>query len=173
MPRSRFASGSFVLRRAKFGRAAVVRMTIVMACVAFTSSAAAAQSCGSLSGRYVVRVQPGLLAFPSPTPDDFAAGWIEHGPVTLNIRPRGNRNRPWVVCMRADSPEMGGGKPVSDLEYRRSDQATWTAMSTGDQTLAQGDRGERVSLEFRIRLDSSTDPAGSYRADYTVTASRP
>lgn len=150
----------------------VASATIFPALLGLTPSAGAAQSCGSLSGRFVVRVQPGLLAFPSPTPDDFAAGWIEHGPVQLNVRPRGNRNRPWVVCMRADSPEMGGGKPVSDLEYRRSDQASWTAMTMGDQRLAQGDRGENISLQFRIRLDAATDPAGSYRADYTVTASR-
>lgn len=137
-----------------------------------TPCPAIAQSCGDSSGRYVVRLQPGLLAFPNPTPDDFAAGWIEHGPVVLNVRPRGNQNRRWVVCLRADSPEMGGGKPVTDLEYRRDDRGTWTAMQVGDQPLAEGDRGDLITLQFRIRLDEATDAAGSYRADYTVTASR-
>lgn len=147
----------------------VTAMTLV---ALMTPAPAHAQSCQVSSGRYVVRLQPGLLAFPTPTPDDFAAGWIEHGPVVLNIRPRGSRNRPWSVCMRAESPSMGGGKPVSDLEYREEGQSTWTAMTTGDQLLAQGDRGRNVNIRFRIRLDEAIDAAGLYRADYTVTASR-
>lgn len=137
------------------------------------SSPAIAQVCGSGTGRYVVRVQPGLLVFPTPTPDDFAAGWIEHGPVQLSVRPRGGTNRPWVVCLRADSPDMGSGKPISDLQYRRDNQASWTSVSLGDQPLAQGDRGTRIAIQFRILLDESTDPAGTYSADYTVTAARP
>ncbi len=132
---------------------------------------APAQVCSG-SGRYTVRLQPGLLVFPTPTPDDFAAGWIEHGPVVLNVRPRGNRNRRWVVCLRADSPDMGNGKPISDLQYRRSDQTVWTPMAPGDQLLAQGDRGSRITLQFRIILDEATDPAGFYSADYSATASR-
>ena len=137
-----------------------------------TPAAARAQSCSASSGRFVVRVQPGLLAFPNPTLDEFAAGWIEHGPVELDVRPKGNQSRPWVVCLRADSPDMGGGKPISDLQYRRDSQVTWTTMTLGDQLLAQGSRGERITLQFRIRLDEAMDPAGIYRADYTVTAAR-
>lgn len=137
------------------------------------TQAAVAQVCGGSSGRYVVRLQPGLLAFPAPTPDDFAAGWIEHGPVEVMVRPRGVANRPWVVCLHADSPDMGNGKPISDLQFRREDRSTWLTISAGDQPLAQGDRGERIAILFRIRLDAATDPAGSYRADYTVTAARP
>jgi hypothetical protein len=134
---------------------------------------AAGQACGSGSGRYVVRVQPGLLAFPVPTPEDFATGWIEHGPVELSVRPRGAANRPWVVCLRADSPDMGGGKPISDLQFKKADQGTWASISLGDQPLAEGNRGDRITLSFRILLDEATDAAGSYRADYTVTAARP
>ena len=141
--------------------------------VLLASSPAIAQVCGSGTGRYVVRVQPGLLVFPTPTPDDFAAGWIEHGPVQLSVRPRGGTNRPWVLCLRADSPDMGSGKPISDLQYRRDSQASWTSVSLGDQLLAQGNRGTRIAIQFRILLDESTDPAGMYSADYTVTAARP
>lgn len=138
-----------------------------------TADRALGQACGSGTGRYVVRIQPGLLVFPTPTPDDFATGWIVHGPVELSVRPRGNANRPWVVCLRADSPEMGGGKPISDLQYRPAGQSSWAPLTPGDHLVAEGDRGESITLEFRILLDEATDPAGSYRADYTVTAARP
>jgi hypothetical protein len=158
------------MRRTSRSRLAVFICTAVLATLLAPS--AAAQSCGASSGRYRVRVQPGLLAFPSPTLDDFAVGWIEHGPVQLDIQPLGSSNRPWVVCLRADGAEMGGGKPISDLEYRSDTQATWTALSTGDQLLAEGIKTGRVTLQFRIRLDETTDQAGTYRADYTVTASR-
>ena len=150
---------------------ATIAITSLLA-VTWAASDAVAQACGSNSGRYVVRLQPGLLVFPNPTPDDFAAGWIEHGPVELNVRPRGNRNLPWVVCMRADSPDMGNGKPISHLQYRQDAQSGWTPLAAGDQLLAQGGRGRRIFLQFRILLDAATDPAGSYSADYTVTASR-
>lgn len=159
------------MRRSLGSRSIAPAFALTLAALS-TAPAAQSQSCGASSGRFVVRVQPGLLAFPSPTLDEFAAGWIEHGPVELNVRPRGSRNRPWVVCLRADSPDMGGGKPISDLQFRQDDQATWTAMAMGDQPLAEGFRGERITLQFRIRLDEATDPAGTYRADYTVTASR-
>jgi len=144
----------------------------IFVCSAVLAAPAPAQTCGSESGRYVVRVQPGLLAFPTPTPDDFATGWIEHGPVELTVRPRGNASRPWVVCLRADSPDMGGGKPITDLQYRAGDQVAWASMGPGDQPLAEGDLGDRVSIQFRILLDESMDAAGTYRADYTVTAAR-
>jgi len=135
---------------------------------------AAAQICGSGIGRYVVRIQPGALVFPTPVPDDFAVGWIEHGPVELDIRPRGNANRPWVVCMRADSPDMGGGKPLSDLQYRADGRGAWTSMTPGDRLLAQGEQKKgRVTLQFRILLDAAADQPGTYRVDYTVTAARP
>lgn len=150
---------------------AVIAIATLLAAT-LAASPATAQVCGSNSGRYVLRIQPGLLVFPNPTPDDFAAGWIEHGPVELNVRPKGNQNRPWVVCMRADSPDMGNGKPISHLQYRQDTQSGWTPIATGDQLLAQGSTGSRISLQFRILLDAATDPAGSYRADYTVTASR-
>jgi len=150
---------------------AVIAIATLLA-TTLVASPAMAQVCGSNSGRYIVRLQPGLLVFPNPTPDDFAAGWIEHGPVEFRVRPRGNRNRPWVVCMRADSPDMGNGKPISHLLYRQGTQSVWTPIAMGDQLLAQGRRGSRITLQFRILLDAATDPAGSYRADYTVTASR-
>lgn len=156
-------------------RPSSVRIGFLAAALAGTlllADPATAQVCDG-SGQFTVRLQPGLLVFPTPTPDDFAAGWIEHGPVVLNVRPRGNRNRGWVVCLRADSPDMGNGKPISDLQYRRSDQTVWTPMTPGDQMLAQGDRGTRITLQFRILLDEATDPAGFYSADYTATAARP
>ncbi|MCL7972365.1 MAG: hypothetical protein M8866_09835 [marine benthic group bacterium] len=151
-------------------------LRICVAVVALTTghllaAPASAQLCSG-SGRYTVRLQPGLLVFPTPTPDDFAAGSIEHGPVVLNVRPRGRANNRWVVCLRADSSDMGNGKPISDLQYRRDDQTAWTPMSPGDQLLAQGNRGTRITLQFRILLDEATDPAGTYSADYTATAAR-
>ncbi|NNK48290.1 MAG: hypothetical protein HKP01_05425 [Gemmatimonadetes bacterium] len=159
--------------KSSLGRFQAFITLAVLLVTPLAGSPAVAQVCGSASGRYVVRVQPGLLLFPTPTLDDFAAGWIEHGPVEVTVRPRGGKNRPWVLCLRADSPDMGSGKPISDLQYRSDNQATWTSITFGDQTLARGIQGSRIAIQFRILLDESTDPAGSYSADYTVTASRP
>jgi hypothetical protein len=169
VPKSPFACRSRVRRPFPFP---VFAALTGLSCLVLSASAATAQACGSGTGRYVVRVQPGLLAFPTPGPEDFAVGWIEHGPVELDVRPRGNANREWVLCLRAESADMGSGKPISDLQYRRDDQAGWTSIGVGDQVVAWGDRGDRVAVRFRILLDEATDPAGSYRSDYTVTATR-
>jgi hypothetical protein len=135
---------------------------------------AAAQSCGTAAGRFTLRLDPGLVTFPDPGPDDFAIGWVEAAPLLINVRPRGTVNRPWVLCLRADTPDMGGyGKPISDLQFRRDGQSAWTAMRLSDQLLAQGDRGEDITLHFRVMIDESVDAPGLYRADYTATAARP
>lgn len=153
-----------------------LRFPLLAALAAFglltVGSEARAQTCDGGSGRYVLRVKPGVLAFPVPTPDDFAAGWIEHGPVEINVRPRGVAQRPWVLCIRAEGSSMGNGKPITDVQYRRSGESQWAPLTPGDQPVAEGDRGTRVSFDFRILLQWS-DPAGAYRADYTITAARP
>ena len=171
---------------------ATIAITSLLA-VTWAASDAVAQACGSNSGRYVVRLQPGLLVFPNPTPDDFAAARTSFFPsIQLTVQhilevdryyldalEQGgegqgvfDRPPPSVVCMRADSPDMGNGKPISHLQYRQDAQSGWTPLAAGDQLLAQGGRGRRIFLQFRILLDAATDPAGSYSADYTVTASR-
>jgi hypothetical protein len=124
-----------------------------------------AQGCASGSGRYTLRVQPQLVAFPIPTLADFETGWIASAPVSIRVRPRGNANFAWALCVRSDDPDMGGyGKPISDLEWRAAGQSAWQAMNGSNQLISTGYKGDDVDVELRVRLDFDRDVPDTYSA---------
>jgi hypothetical protein len=124
-----------------------------------------AQGCASGSGRYTLQVRPQLVAFPVPTLADFETGWISTAPVSIRVRPRGNANFGWALCIRSDDPDMGGyGKPISDLEWRPAGQSVWQSMTGTNQLLFTGYKGEDVDVEIRVRLDFDRDVPDTYSA---------
>ena len=124
-----------------------------------------AQACASGSGRYTLSVQPQLVAFPIPSLADFETGWIASAPVAIRVRPRGNANFAWALCIRSDDPDMGGyGKPISDLEWRAAGQSAWQAMNGANQLVSTGYKGDEVDVELRIRLDFDRDVPDTYSA---------
>jgi hypothetical protein len=142
--------------------------TAALAATVLTLSGAtglSAQGCASGSGRYTLRVQPQLVAFPIPTLADFETGWIASAPVSIRVRPRGNANFGWALCIRSDDPDMGGyGKPISDLEWRAAGQFAWQAMNGANQLISTGYKGDDVEVELRVRLDFNRDVPDTYSA---------
>ncbi len=136
---------------------------IVLSLIAATGLQA--QGCASGSGRYTLRVQPQLVAFPIPTLADFETGWIASAPVSIRVRPRGNANFGWALCIRSDDPDMGGyGKPITDLEWRPAGQSAWQTMTGTNQLMFTGYKGEDVDVELRVRLDFNRDVPDTYSA---------
>jgi hypothetical protein len=137
-----------------------------------TASMADAQDCTG-GGRYRIRIQPGLITFPSPTIADYSAGWLTAPAARVRVQPSGQANRGWELCLSADSPTMGGyGKPVSDIEFRQDGTGSWIPLSTSDQLLAIGDGNRNVQLQFRMALDWSRDVPGRYETDFTARVTR-
>jgi hypothetical protein len=90
--------------------------------------------------------------FPAPTVTDFNNGFVLSPTgigFTVDVLSGSTaRNRTSIVSIRASSATLGSGKPVSDLQWRRSDLATWNSMTTSN-----------VTIESRtIRRNNTNDP---------------
>jgi hypothetical protein len=135
-------------------------------------STAEAQDCTG-NGDYRVRLQPGLIRFPSPTVSDYQAGWLLAPPAQVRVQPQKKEDRGWELCLSADGSTMGGyGKPVSDIEFQQDGTGAWIPLTTTDQLVATGDKNRNVTLQFRLALDWAADVPGQYETDFTATAAR-
>lgn len=124
-------------------------------------------------------------AFPAPTPADYDAGVVVNPAgvgFRLNVSGPANVSRTTTVALRAASPTLGGGKALSDLEWRRADLATWTAMTTTDatvesRTVHKNQLNDPWSNEvfLRVRLGWTTDGPGTYSTGlaFTLTVTTP
>jgi len=94
---------------------------------------------GSLSSQVSITLTGAPNVFPAPTLADFNAGVIAEPTgllFTVNqIAGPANITHTTIVAIRASSASLGGGKALSDLEWRRSDLAGWNAMTTTDATI--------------------------------------
>ena len=135
-------------------------------------STAEAQDCTG-TGRYRIRIRPGLVSFPAPTVADYDAGWLTAPPAEVRVQPERRADRGWELCLSADSPTLGGyGKPLSDIEFRQDGTGTWIQLSTTDQLLAVGNRTRWVQLQFRLALDWTQDVPDHYETDFTAKAAK-
>ncbi len=153
-------------------RSAGARVAVCLVALALvsTGSRAYAQSCDG-GGRYTVQPQPRVVDLPDPGPADFALGWIEAEPFQIQLRPRGKAYRGWDLCVRALTPDLGGpGKPLDHLEWMAVGRTGWRPLSPVDQLVATGDRGERLSIRVRARLDLAGDDPGRYGTVLLFTA---
>lgn len=101
---------------------------------------------------------------PTPTATDFVAGASGTDQITVLVWPNsGGKN--WLFYVAATSPTMGGGKPITTLQWRSSDVPTWTPISQTGQLAYTGRGVEFVTIEFRSTLDWAIDKPGDYVAD--------
>ena len=130
------------------------------------------------------------LTFPTITETDFDNGSVNAlNSITATIDatkasgPQGAVLRTSILSVRATAANLGGTKPVSDLQWRRSDLATWNGLTTTDVTIesrpirfspALNDPWSRQIL-FRTLLNWATDSPGAYNATlvFTLTITTP
>ncbi|HVT39051.1 MAG TPA: hypothetical protein VHE78_08395 [Gemmatimonadaceae bacterium] len=91
--------------------------------------------------------------------------------VTITAR---NRIRTTTAYIRANAATMGGGKSVSDCQWRRNDLGTWNALTTTD-ALVESKVIQNVgtswnnSIWFRCNLNWATDTPLTYSVPVTIT----
>ncbi len=112
---------------------------------------------------------------PQPSARELARGHVDvPGAVTLNV----HSNAPWVVNVRALSPDMGHSddgavtKPLADFQLRAANRP-YITLDTQDQRLIQGDHGRfSFEVDYRVRFDPRTHRDGDYALDllYTITS---
>jgi hypothetical protein len=144
----------------------------------------AAPVCAGAQVRLTLSGAP--LVFPAPTVTDYDAGFVA-APTgvgfTVDVL-SGNRRtqRTTIVSIRSSSVSLGGGKPVSDLQWRRADLATWNAMTTTDATVESRQVARNTlndpwsnTVFFRVLLSWTGDPPGTYSAGlvFTLTVTTP
>ena len=118
------------------------------------------------------------VTFPAPTATDYINGYVySTSGVTYTINAtNGSVSHTTTVSLRATSVDLGNGKALSDLEWRRSDLATWNTISTTDTQVEQkvvvlnllNDPWSNT-IFFRMKLSWTTDPPATYTANYQLT----
>lgn len=120
------------------------------------------------------------VTFPAPTAADYANGFVDAPTgVTFTLNATKGASRTTTVSIRATSASLGGGKVIGDLQWRRSDLATWNSITSTDVQVEQ-----RVvvrnglndpwnnTIFFRMLLSWTTDPPATYSANYQITLSQ-
>ncbi len=116
------------------------------------------------------------------TAADFVAGFRQAGSdVTLTVRNvSGATARTYFIDIFSLNATLGGSKPLSDLEWRRTDLATWNPMSATPTLVRSGavpGVGVNVAtgVRLRMRLNWATDVPATYSATvrYRLTVTTP
>jgi hypothetical protein len=142
---------------------------IALALVAFASPLAAQKSILTVSG--------GTITFPAPTAADYIAGFVNSSTgATVTINAQTGASRTTTILLRSTSPTLGNGKVIGDLQWRRSDLATWNDITVTDAQVEQ-----RVvvrnglndpwnnTIFFRMKLSWTSDAPATYAANYQIT----
>ncbi len=143
---------------------------VLLALVLFASPLAAQKTTLTLANATVT--------FPAPTAADYINGYVDAATgVTFTLSgagPAGSRTT--TVFIRATSASLGGGKALADLNWRRSDLATWNVITGTDaqieqRVLVKGGLNDPWSntIFFRMLLTWTTDAPATYTANYVIT----
>ncbi len=122
------------------------------------------------------------VAFPAVTEAMYDAGLVTATtPLgwTLDIVGPGGAgvNRHGIFSVRGASALMGGTKPIGDLQWRRSDLATWNSLTTADVVVESRAMVKTTlndpwsnSIVFRTLLSWTNDGPATYTPTIVVTA---
>lgn len=138
----------------------------------------AASPAAAQNPRTTLALAGATITIPAPTANDYLAGFANSTTgVTFTVNATGgNQSHTTIVTIRTTSGSLGGGKPIGDLQWRRSDLATWTSITNTDTEVEQ-----RVQVRnglndpwsntifFRMVLDWTTDAPRTYTANTRIT----
>lgn len=125
-------------------------------------------------------VTGGTIAFPAPTAADYINGFVNSTTgVLFTMNSVSGATRTTTVSIRTTSANLGGGKSIADLQWRRSDLATWSSISLTDAQVEQRvvvNKGLNDpwsnTIFFRMNLNWATDAPATYSGSYTITLSQ-
>jgi hypothetical protein len=119
------------------------------------------------------------ITFPAPTATDYINGFVDAGGVTFTLNSGNGVQRTTTISIRSTSASLGGGKVIGDLQWRRSDLATWNPITLTDAQVEQRiviNKGLNDpwsnTIFFRMNLSWTTDAPATYSANYQITLSQ-
>jgi len=122
-----------------------------------------------------------VITFPAPTAADYINGFVNSATgVTYTVNAtNGNQSHTTTVLIRATSANLGGGKVLADLQWRRSDLATWNSITSVNAAVEARIVVRNVlndpwnnTIFFRMILLWATDPNATRSANYSITLSQ-
>jgi hypothetical protein len=145
----------------------------IAAALALVASPLAAQKTG-------LTVTGGTITFPAPTAADYIAGFVNSTTgVTFTVDAQTGASRTTTVSIRSTSADLGNGKVIGDLQWRRADLATWNSITLTDAQVEQRVVVRNVlndpwnnTIFFRMVLNWTTDAPATYAANYQITLSQ-
>jgi hypothetical protein len=150
----------------------ITSAAISLALALFASPLAAQKTSLTVAG--------GTITFAAPTAADYTAGFINSATgVTFALGAQTGASRTTTISIRSTSASLGNGKVIGDLQWRRSDLATWNSITLTDaqveqRVLVRGGLNDPWSntIFFRMVLTWTTDAPATYSATYQVTLSQ-
>ena len=145
---------------------------ISLALVLFASPLAAQKT--------ILTLASSAITFAAPTAADYIAGFINSGTgVTFTANAQTGASRTTTISIRSISTTLGGGKVIADLQWRRSDLATWNSITLTDaqveqRVLVRNGLNDPWSntIFFRMVLTWATDAPATYSGTYQITLSQ-
>ena len=145
---------------------------VLLALALFASPLAAQKTSLSVTG--------GTVAFPAPTAADYIAGFVDASTgATFTINSLNGLARTTTISIRSTSASLGGSKVIGDLQWRRSDLATWNSITLTDTQVEQRiviNKGLNDpwsnTIFFRMLLSWTSDAPATYSANYQITLSQ-
>jgi hypothetical protein len=147
-------------------------VAVLLALALFASPLAAQKTILTLGG--------GTVTFAAPTAADYIAGYVDAATgVTFTLSAQTGASRTTTVAIRSSSANLGGGKVIGDLQWRRSDLANWNSISLSDAQVEQRIMVRNGSNDpwtntifFRMLLSWTTDAPATYSGNYVITLSQ-
>jgi hypothetical protein len=144
----------------------------LLALVLFASPVAAQKT--------IITLTNATVTFPTPTATDYINGYVDAATgVTFTLNAQTGTARTTTISIRAGSVDLGGGKVIGDLQWRRSDLAVWNSITPTDTQIEQRIVVRGVSNDpwnntifFRMLLRWASDPPAIYTANYVITLSQ-
>jgi hypothetical protein len=121
------------------------------------------------------------VSFPAPGAADYINGYIDAPTgVTFTVDvTTGNQSHTTSILIRSTSANLGNGKVIGDLQWRRSDLTGWNSITITDVQVEQRTQVRNTTndpwsntIYFRLLLDWTKDSPAAYAANYQITLSQ-
>jgi hypothetical protein len=128
----------------------------------------------------ILTVTGATINFAAPTAADYIAGFLNSATgATFTLSAQTGASRTTTVSIRSLSASLGNGKVIGDLQWRRSDLATWNSITLTDAQVEQRVQVRGVlndpwtnTIFFRMVLTWTTDAPATYSGNYQITLSQ-
>ena len=147
-------------------------VSLLLALLCFAPPVAAQSTTLALGGN--------IITFPAPTATDYVNGFVYSSGVLFTVDATSNSGQAnmTTVAIKSTSANLGNGKVLADLQWRRSDLATWNTITLANvnvearsQTFNGANDPWSNTIFFRMKLTWTTDAPATYTANYTITLS--